>query len=77
MTVGADDIEKFVRARAARLTHHDPNSIGRDDDLKHIGLDSLDLMELVNDVEQQFDLNFDDDVPTTLSGFSAILDKAH
>lgn len=77
MTVEADDIEKFVRARAARFTNRDPNSIGRDNNLGHIGLDSLDVQELVLDVEQQFNVDFEnEDTPKTLAEFSAILDRA-
>lgn len=47
--------------------------------LSSLGLDSLDLMELLNDVEERFDIRIEDDTlsaETTVAEFGAFIEAA-
>ena len=51
--------EEFKKLLSSRVK--DPSNISMDSSLKDLGLDSLDLLELVTDSEDLFNIRFDDD----------------
>lgn len=73
------DIEMEIRATLAQLTDQDTSDIPTDRDLGDaLGLDSLGKLELLAEVEDRFDLLFDDVDMTqakTIDGIIAIAER--
>lgn len=74
------DIEFEIRKTLARLTDQEVADIPIDRDLgESIGLDSLGRLELLSEVEDQFDLFFDDvdsEKASTILGMLDIVETA-
>jgi acyl carrier protein len=61
------EIETGVRDVITRVSHVDVSSLGRDDDLvEHLGVDSLQGLQILAGVEKQFDVRLPDDELITL-----------
>jgi acyl carrier protein len=61
------DIETSVRDVITRVSHVDVSSLGRDDDLvEHLGVDSLQGLQILAGVEKRFDVRLPDDELITL-----------
>lgn len=71
------DIEIEVRNTLARLTEQDTSDIPADSDLGDaLGLDSLGRLELLAEVEDRFDLFFDDADVNTAKTIDGIIEIA-
>lgn len=67
-----DEIKKMF-AEKIKMENPDPNT-----DLKTLGLDSLDLVELIMDIEEKFGVEFNNDELmnlTTISDVYAAIEK--
>jgi acyl carrier protein len=61
------DIETGVRELIGRISRIDVSSLGRDDDLvEHLGVDSLQGLQILAGVEKQFGVRLPDDELITL-----------
>ena len=61
------DIEAGVRELIGRISRSDVSSLGRDDDLvEHLGVDSLQGLQILAGVEKHFDVRLPDDELITL-----------
>jgi len=74
------DLESIVRETLSGLTEEDTSTLRLDEDLGDaIGLDSLGRLELLSDIEEQFDLtiyDLDSDKASTLGGMIEIVSAA-
>lgn len=52
-----DKIEE-IKAKLAKAAHKD--SVSDDDKIRDLGLDSLDVVELLLELEEEYDVHFDD-----------------
>ena len=55
------DIEGQVRAIVAKYAKMDPKDINRDSDLAALNIESLDLIEIIFEVEDAFEIDIEQD----------------
>ena len=71
------DIERTVREVIARvsISRADVSSLGRDDDLvEHLGVDSLEGLQILAGIEKRFDVRLPDEELITLRTIGRIAD---
>jgi acyl carrier protein len=55
------DVESTVRTIVARHVNVNPADISRDTRLESLNIESLDLIEIIFEIEDRFDINIDQD----------------
>ena len=72
------DIETTVRDVIGRVARLDVSSLGRDDDLvEHLGVDSLQGLQILAGIEKRFDVRLPDDELITLRTIGRIVEAVH
>jgi acyl carrier protein len=60
MTVNMDTTRERIKAIIAKKLKKSMTDISDDSTLQEIGIDSLDLVEIIMDIEEQFNITIDD-----------------
>jgi acyl carrier protein len=61
------DLETAIREIIGRVSRVDVSSLGRDDDLvEHLGVDSLEGLQILAGIEKRFDVRLPDDELITM-----------
>lgn len=69
------DVEAAVREIIGRVSRVDVSSLGRDDDLvEHLGVDSLEGLQILAGIEKRFDVRLPDDELITMRTIGRITD---
>lgn len=66
--------EIISKIKAITAKHVDVSSFQEDDEFTVLGLDSLDLVEIVMDIESEFSIQFEMDEITSFKTFKDLLD---
>lgn len=67
-----DKLEE-IKVKLAKATHKD--KVNDDDKIRDLGLDSLDVVELLLQLEEDYDVHFDDVDMSKLSTVKDLLDE--